>query len=76
MSWDPIWANATETAEALGIDNYALLLLQRDRIFPTDCSACGRVRWRRRDIEARRAELRAYLQEHYPTVQLRQLDPT
>lgn len=59
------WANRTQTAEILGITMHGLLLLQRDRVLPPDCAACGRIRWLRSELAERRDELREYLRKTY-----------
>ena len=59
------WSNRGQTAEILGISNIALILLQRDKVLPPDCAACGRIRWRTEELHTRRAELREYLNGKY-----------
>lgn len=61
-----IWVYRTETEELLGITGPGLLLLQRDLGFRPDCQACGRIRWKRSEVLARREQLRGWLADHHP----------
>lgn len=62
------WADRSHTLEFLGISNAALILLQRDGVLPPDCVSCGRIRWKIRELEARRDEVRQYLMDRYGTL--------
>jgi hypothetical protein len=59
------WTNRTGACEILGISNAALILLQRDKLLPPDCQACGRIRWRVVELHERREALRLHLQQKY-----------
>jgi len=64
-STDGIWVGTKGAAAIIGTTPSGVIILIRDGKITPDCLACGRNRYKVKEMEARAEELKAYLTDTY-----------